>query len=106
MQFAEPSLALGLVIGVSIGLAAGAELDMLAYLTGRYFGPAHYPAVFGCVFAFFTVGAGIAPALFGLGAEVFGGYGLVLNGAIGLLVLSIIFYLMMGRYPEESEYVS
>jgi uncharacterized membrane protein len=41
-----------------IGLAAGAELDLLAYLTGKYFGPAHYPAIFGLIIAFFTVGAG------------------------------------------------
>lgn len=102
MQYGQTSFVVGLVIGISIGLAAGAELDMLAYLTGRYFGPAHYPAVFGCVFAFFTVGAGIAPALFGLGAQVFGGYGIVLHGAIGLLVLSICLYLMMGKYPAHT----
>ena len=100
MKYGVPSIGTGIVIGIAIGLAAGAELDMLAYLTGRYFGPAHYPAVFGGIFAFFTVGAGIAPPLFGAGAAAWQGYGMVLNGSIGLLVLSIILYLSLGKYPD------
>ena len=100
MKYGVPSTGTGIVIGIAIGLAAGAELDMLAYLTGRYFGPAHYPAVFGGIFAFFTVGAGIAPPLFGAGAAAWQGYGMVLNGSIGLLILSIILYLSLGKYPD------
>ena len=100
MKYGVPSMWTGIVIGIAIGLAAGAELDMLAYLTGRYFGPAHYPAVFGGIFAFFTVGAGIAPPLFGAGAAAWQGYGMVLNGSIGLLILSIILYLSLGKYPD------
>ena len=100
MKYGVPSMGTGIVIGIAIGLAAGAELDMLAYLTGRYFGPAHYPAVFGGIFAFFTVGAGIAPPLFGAGAAAWQGYGMVLNGSIGLLILSIILYLSLGKYPD------
>ena len=53
MLYGAPTIALGMVIGIAIGLAAGAELDMLAYLTGRYFGPAHYPAVFRWHICFF-----------------------------------------------------
>ena len=103
MQFAAPTMAAGIVIGIFIGLAAGAELDMLAYLTGRYFGPAHYPAVFGCIFAFFTVGAGIAPPLFGAGAEAWQGYAMVLNVSIGLLILSIVMFLLLGKYPNQQQ---
>lgn len=91
----------GLLVGVLIGLAAGAELDMLAYLTGRYFGPAHYPAIFGAVYAFFTVGAGIAPPLYGAMAQAFQGYATVLAGSIALLVLSILLFLFLGSYPTE-----
>ena len=59
----QVTMATALLVAVMIGLAAGAELDLLAYLTGKYFGPAHYPAIFGLIIAFFTVGAGIAPPL-------------------------------------------
>jgi predicted MFS family arabinose efflux permease len=102
MKYAGPSMGVGIAIGITIGLAAGAELDMLAYLTGRYFGPAHYPAVFGGIFAFFTVGAGIAPPLFGAGAAAWQGYDLVLTGSIGLLVLSIMLFLSLGKYPPNT----
>ncbi|MDB4580881.1 MFS transporter [Porticoccaceae bacterium] len=90
-----------LLVAVMIGLAAGAELDLLAYLTGKYFGPAHYPAIFGLIIAFFTVGAGIAPPLFGMAAQMFQGYGTMLSISIGLLLVSILLFLSLGRYPDE-----
>ncbi|MGB5246212.1 MAG: MFS transporter [Woeseia sp.] len=99
----DPSIQVGIVVAILIGLAAGAELDMLAYLTGRYFGPAHYPAVFGAIFAFFTVGAGVAPPIYGAIAQAYEGYGTALMLSIGLLVLSIVLFLSLGRYPEASQ---
>ena len=97
----QVTLASALVVAVMIGLAAGAELDLLAYLTGKYFGPAHYPAVFGVIIAFFTVGAGMAPPIFGMAAQVFQGYETVLLISVGLLLLSILLFLSLGRYPDE-----
>lgn len=55
------TMATGLFIAVCIGLAAGAELDLLVYFTSKYFGPRHYPAIFGGIFAVFSIGAGVAP---------------------------------------------
>ena len=89
----------GLIAAVFIGLAAGAELDMLAYLTSRYFGPAHYPAIFGAVYASFSVGAGIAAPLTGkIAAD--GGYDSVLVLFIVLLVVSLGLFLALGKYPQ------
>ena len=95
----EVTFATGMVIGIMIGLAAGAELDLLAYLTSRYFGAAHYPAIFGAIIAFFTVGAGIAPPLFGAFAQAYQGYTVILTISVGLLLLSIALFLALGRYP-------
>lgn len=91
----------GVLIAVTVGLAAGAELDLLAYLTSKYFGSAHYPAIFGAIIAFFTVGAGIAPPLFGAAAQAFGGYTTMLSISVGLLILSIVLFLALGKYPDE-----
>ncbi|MGB5581521.1 MAG: MFS transporter, partial [Woeseia sp.] len=99
----EVTFAMGMLIAILIGLAAGAELDMLAYLTSKYFGAAHYPAIFGAIIAFFTVGAGIAPPLFGALAQAYEGYAAVLTLSIGLLVLSILLFLSLGRYPDASQ---
>ena len=97
----QVTMATALLVAVMIGLAAGAELDLLAYLTGKYFGPAHYPAIFGLIIAFFTVGGGIAPPLFGMAAQMFQGYGTMLSISIGLLLVSILLFLSLGRYPDE-----
>lgn len=95
----EMTFAKGMFVAVMIGLAAGAELDLLAYLTSRYFGAAHYPAIFGAVIAFFMVGAGIAPPLFGAIAQAYQGYTVMLMISVGLLLISIALFLALGRYP-------
>ena len=98
----DMTFATGAIVGVLIGLAAGAELDLLAYLTSKYFGPANYPAIFGMIIAFFTVGAGIAPPLYGAVAQAFGGYNVMLTIAVALLLVSIALFLALGRYPDRS----
>jgi len=92
----------GIVVAILIGLAAGAELDLLAYLTSKFFGPANYPAIFGVIIAFFTVGAGIAPPMFGGVAQANQGYTLMLQISVGMLVLSILLFLALGKYPEPT----
>lgn len=97
----EVSLIEALIVAVFIGLASGAELDMLAFLTSRYFGPAHYPSIFGAVFAAFSVGAGLAPPITG-GIASEGGYDNVLRLFILLLCLSVALFLALGKYPDRS----
>lgn len=99
----QVTLVTALIVAVMIGLAAGAELDLLAYLTSKYFGPAHYPAIFGVIIAFFTVGAGMAPPIFGKAAQIFQGYEKVLILSVVLLVVSIVLFLLLGRYPDEEK---
>jgi len=89
-------------MAIAMGLAAGAELDLLSYLTSRYFGTANYGAIFGRVFAFFTVGAGIAPPVFGGVADASGGYSTILAASIGILVVCIALFGALGRYPEAA----
>lgn len=98
----DMTLATGAFVGILIGLAAGAELDLLAYLTSKYFGPANYPAIFGAIIAFFTVGAGIAPPLFGAVAQAFDGYTVMLTISVALLLVSIALFLALGKYPATS----
>lgn len=99
----DVTFALGMFIAVLIGLAAGAELDLLAYLTSKYFGRAHYAAIFGAIIAFFTVGAGIAPPLFGAVAQAYGGYSVILSISVAMLLVSILLFLALGQYPSEEQ---
>lgn len=96
----------GILVAVLIGLAAGAELDLLAFLTSKYFGPANYPAIFGVIIAFFTVGAGIAPPFFGAFAQAFQGYSVVLTVSVFLLLVSIALFLALGKYPAAADPVN
>nr|WP_289848767.1 MFS transporter [Paraglaciecola arctica] len=96
------SILVAVLVALTLGLAAGAELDLLAYLTSKYFGPRYYSRVFGCIFAFFGVGAGIAPPIYG-GVGQAQGYDTILTVSIVALVLCIILFLLMGKYPEKEK---
>jgi predicted MFS family arabinose efflux permease len=50
---------------VAIGLAAGAEVDMIGFFVSRYFGLKRFGQLYGALFAIFTVGAGLGPLLLG-----------------------------------------
>ena len=97
----EVTVSTAFLVAVFIGLAAGAELDLLAFLTSKFFGPAYYPTVFGAIFAFFAVGAGAGPPIYGAAAQATGGYASVLMVSVGLLVLCIAMFLALGKYPEQ-----
>ena len=48
-----------------IGLALGAEVDMIGFFASRYFGLKRFGQLYGVLFAIFTVGAGLGPLLLG-----------------------------------------
>ena len=98
---ADITVGIAFLIAILIGLAAGAELDLLAYLSSKFFGPANYPAVFGAIFAFFAVGAGLGPPVYGAVAQAAGGYTSILQTSVGLLVLCIVLFLALGKYPPQ-----
>lgn len=82
-----------------IGLAAGAELDLLAFLTSRYFGLQHYGAIYGGQYVFFSIGAGLAPVAFGQAFDKFGNYENVLVVVALMSVIGAGLMLLLGRYP-------
>lgn len=94
---APPLIALAVFL---VGLAAGAEFDVVAYLTGRYFGMRNY----GFLYAIQTVGmllaGGLSPALFGRIFDTTGSYDTALMVACGIFVLVPPLLLLMGRYPR------
>lgn len=92
--------AVALAAAVTLGLAAGAELDLLAFLTSRYFGVTHYGAVFGSIYAFFTVASGLAPLLYARTFDALGTYQPILTAAAALLVVAISLLLSLGKYPQ------
>lgn len=91
-----------MILGLSaliVGLAAGAELDLMAFLVSRYFGLKHYGALYGGIYIFFSIGAGLAPAMFGWTYDMFGHYQAVLYMAAISSMIGACLMLTLGRYP-------
>jgi MFS family permease len=97
---AQPSLppAAAMLSIVLIGFAVGVEYDLIAFLVARYFGMRSYTAIYGVLYVFFSVGAGVGPLLFGWSFEATGSYRLILDAAFGVLIVCGLSLLPLGRY--------
>ena len=83
-----------------IGFGAGVEYDFLAYLVAKYFGLRNYASIYGVLYSFFGLGAGLGPPFLSHLAEREGAWGFVLvYAAIALVVFSIPL-LTLGKYHE------
>ena len=91
------------VAGFLLGFAAGAESDVIAFLAARYFGMAHYGKIFGALYLFFGLCAGISPKLYGRVADVAGSYDPALQAAIVAFCAGGASLLLLGRYPPQYE---
>lgn len=90
-----------LVSVVLLGMAAGMEYDLLAYLVGRYFGIRSYAAIYGALYAFFALGAGFGPAVFGRAFEATGSYNIALNWSMWAFIFCSLALLLLGPYRDE-----
>jgi predicted MFS family arabinose efflux permease len=92
------------VVGIiSLGLASGTEIDMIGFLTSRYFGMKRFGQLYGYLFASFVVGSAIGPFMMGLAFERLHSYepALWTFGAFMLLASAAILCLGPYRYPAE-----
>jgi MFS family permease len=83
-----------------VGLSIGAEIDLLAFLTSRYFGLQRFGTFYGVMFAGFLLGAAPGPVVYGAVFDAWGNYEPALIGAAGLLVLAALAMLILPAYKE------
>ena len=86
-----------------LGLAAGVEYDLMAYLVSRYFGLSHYAAIYGALYGFFALGAGFGPWLFGRSFQATGSYDSMLIISAFAFLAGALPLLLLGRYRDFSE---
>lgn len=100
--FTQPELgSVALMSAVAlIGLAAGAEFDLLAYLCARYFGLQHYSQIYGTQWVVFAVFSGSGPPIFGYAYDVTHSYVSILYVACVIFLVAPALLLMLGRYPS------
>ncbi len=72
------STALLVFATLCVGVSAGAEFDLAAFLIARYFGLRDYARIFGLHLALVTVMSGLMPVFFGYLYEAYQGYSAVL----------------------------
>jgi MFS family permease len=72
---------------VTLGLALGCEIDLMGFLTTRYFGLRRFGLLYGYLFAVFAAGSAFGPFLMGLSFDTFHSYGPMLGGFIIIIAL-------------------
>ncbi len=91
----SPALFLGAVL---IGLALGAEGDVAAYMTSRYFPKHSYSRVLGCVYFLFAMGSAAGVFLLGQVYTITGSYTASIVPIVAMVVVAIVCLLAMGSY--------
>jgi cyanate permease len=84
-----------LITAIALGLAVGAEIDLIGYFTARYFGLAHYGSIYGLQYSICIGGAGVSPILVGYIWDITGNYdfALILAGCLLIPVVLVTFTL-------------
>lgn len=97
----EQSFQAAAVASFALGFAAGAELDLLAFLAARYFGLAHYAKIYAILYAALAVCSGTAPMLFAALFDLTSSYDWSFAIAAMLFVIGSCVMLLLGRYPRK-----
>jgi MFS family permease len=96
----EPTYVMAVAGAACIGFATGAEFDLMAFLTARYFGVRHFGKIYAVYFAMFSLTSGMAPLLFARLQEHLASYATGFAVAGGLFALAAVTILAMGSYPN------
>lgn len=92
-----------LVAGVMlVGIGAGAEFDIAAFLVSRYFGLRDYGRLFGVHLGLITLASTVAPWLFGQLYRSSGSYDAMLMVCGSVFLAGGLSLLALGRYPRYS----
>lgn len=93
----------GIAIGI-VGIAAGAEHDIAAYLCAKYFGRVHYGKIYGLLYTLYGVGAGLGPLVAGWAVGESGDYRTALYAGAAMFAVAAIVILTVKGPPARSEF--
>jgi|SRR5690554_6196820 len=98
----ETYIPLLMLAAMLIGVGAGAEMDIAAFMMARYFGMRDYSRVFALHMGFISLGSTLAPILFAVMYDSTGSYAAMLTFCTISFAVSACLLLTMGRYPNFS----
>jgi len=91
---------MALLAAMLLGLAIGAEFDILGYFVSRYIGLRIFGFAYGLMLAGFQLGGGIGPVIMGRGFDQTGEYTGVLWIFVAMFGITCVLFGLLGRYPE------
>ena len=89
---------LALLAAFLVGLGMGAEADIIAYLTSRYFGLRSFGEIYGYLFAAFTLAGALGPVLMGVGFDHGGSYHAPLLFFLVATIVATVLLTRLGPY--------
>jgi MFS family permease len=101
----HPTFASAILASALIGAASGAELDLLAFFTARYFGIKSYGQIYGFLYTGVALGAGFGPVSFAYLSDVSGSYVASFYVALALFGFGGLSILGLGRYPRLADLI-
>jgi MFS family permease len=90
-----------IVAAVLLGGSLGAEVDMLAYLTSRYFGLRWFAQIFSVLFSAVMIAMGIGPIVFGAVYDWTGSYTAILTLGVPVCGVAVALVLLLKPYDER-----
>ena len=103
MLYGNPPLWTTVLAVILIGLAAGAELDLMLFLTARFFGVLHYSKIYSLLYSALAICGGSAPMLFAHLYDLNGSYDQSFLAAAAFFLIGALLMLMLGDYPSPAD---
>jgi MFS family permease len=98
LLWATSAIAPAFAAAFLVGLGLGAEVDIIAFLTSRYFGLRSFGVIYGFIFAGFGLAGGLGAYLMGAGFDVRGSYGLPLAAFFIATLVAVLLMSRLGPY--------
>lgn len=90
--------AVPLLAVLCLGLGLGAEIDLIGFLVGRYFGFRAFGEIYGYFYCIFALGSALGPYVMGLTFDHLHSYRAALEGFIGALLVASALIARLGAY--------
>ena len=99
MLIGAPSFSIACIAAAFLGFAAGAELDLMAFLAAKYFGLLHYAKIYAVLYSALALASGVAPMLFATIFDVTGSYNMGFLFGAGFFGIGAVMIITLGKYP-------
>jgi len=91
---------------ILVGMSLGAEIDLIAYLSSRYFAPRLFGCVFSLLYSGFLVGVALSPLVYAGLHDRIGSYAPGFIWTAVLLALSAVIFATLPRFVSRAEDVA